>query len=589
MISQPRLHIPPETIATAAFDPPVVRPGEETIFRVTFNALQDSIEWPEMLPAPPQLELSPGARGQLLQMSATNYEPRTSFNTHVRATSVGIFTMPEFAVQVDGKPVTVPAVRLQVVPTPPLVPPPAQLVLEVTATNLFVGQPVLARVVLPATGGMVQGLSQPQLTGQGFIVDLTAARQRIEVTQRNGASVPTFIYETTLTPLATGKLKVVAQGFTSGSQFSGPIVIRGPARLPGGPPHHRLLESAPVELDVRPLPRDGELAGFTGAIGSFAVGTPRLATNVVRVGDPVQLTVSITNLSDAPLARLVPPPPPNVRDWQIFGAADFGPARQIGAPPPIRIGPPAAHPASSQGVVTFTYTLVPLNVADRATPPIPFSCYDPKAEAYADLTIPAVPITIVPGVIPGDIASLQRAGSLGGEPEKELKLSGLAPTRGRTVRSLTPPQQRPWFPLVQMTPAAVVLGLVSWDRRRRYLEKHPDVVLRGRARRALRRERRALRRAARAADGTRFAASAVSAMRVACAPHYPAEPGALVGGDVLPLLSEPHRAGHAGKVVRQFFDVTDAARFGTTNASAAELLRLQPELERILEQLEAKL
>jgi hypothetical protein len=118
------------------------------------------------------------------------------------------------------------------------------------------------------------------------------------------------------------------------------------------------------------------------------------------------------------------------------------------------------------------------------------------------------------------------------------------------------------------------------------LEQHPDVVLRRRARRALRRQRRLLRRAARAADGPRFAAVAVSAMRVACAPHYPAEPRALVGADVLPLLPEPDRSGRPGEVVRRFFEVTDATQFSTTSPNPADLLSLQADLDRVLQQLE---
>jgi len=168
-------------------------------------------------------------------------------------------------------------------------------------------------------------------------------------------------------------------------------------------------------------------------------------------------------------------------------------------------------------------------------------------------------------------------------------LSGLTASRGRTASSLVPPQQQAWFPLVQLAPAIAFFGLWRWDRRRRYLEKHPDIILRRRARRALRRQRHILRRAARAADAPRFGAAAVNAMRVACAPHYPAEPRALVGGDVLPLLPEPDRAGRAGEVVRRFFAVTDAVRFDTVPPSATELLSLQPELERVLQQLEQRL
>ena len=78
-------------------------------------------------------------------------------------------------------------------------------------------------------------------------------------------------------------------------------------------------------------------------------------------------------------------------------------------------------------------------------------------------------------------------------------------------------------------------------------------------------------------------------MRVACAPHYPAEPRALVGGDVLPLLPETERSGRHGEVVRRFFAVTDAARFGTAAPAFADLFALKLDLEHVLQELEQKL
>jgi hypothetical protein len=589
MTSQPQIAIAAEPKATAAFDPPVVRPGEQSIFRVVFNALEESIEWPGKITAPPQLEIHPGARGEILQMTGASLEPRTSFNHRVRAASEGVFTVPEFVVNVYGKPVTVPAAQLEVAAAPTATASPApRLMLELPVTNLFVGQAVSVRMMLPGSpGGMVQGLAQPQFSGQGILVDLGAARQRIETITAAGARVPAFLYETTLTPVTTGQLTVFAQGFTAGNRFSGPIVITGTATIPGGPPQYTLLESDPVELNVRPLPTEGQLPGFTGAIGSFAVGPPNLATNVLRVGDPVKLTVTVTNRGDGPLARLVAPPPPQVRDWQVFAASDFAPAQLMPVPaPPAR---PPTQPAGVQGVVSFNFTLIPLIETARATPPIPFSCFDPKTGSYTDLTIPSLPVTVRPGPAPADFPALAQSASTAGEAEKELVLRGLAASRGRTAASLVPPQQQAWFPLIQLAPAAAFFGLWNWDRRRRYLEQHPDVVLRRRARRALRRQRRILRRAARAADAPRFAAAAVSALRVACAPHYPAEPRALVGADVLPLLPEPDRSGRPGEVVRRFFAVADATHFSTTSPNPADLLPLQPDLERILQRLEERL
>ena len=589
MASQPRIAIPAVTKCTAAFDPPVVRPGEQAFLRVALNALEESVKWPTNLTGPSQLEIRPGAHEQMMHYTGTNMEPRTAFNYRVRASSLGLFTVPEFEVKVDGKPVKVPSAQLEVMPEPPAsVTPAALLTLGLPVTNLFVGQAVQARVVLPA--GLGQGLMQLQLSGQGLLTDQGTIRQHIEMVLRDGVNAPSFIYEMTFTPMLAGKLTVFAQGFTIMRRNPVPVVPNVPP-VPPVQPQFTLVESDPFEVNVRPLPREGELPGFTGAIGSLAVGPPKLTTNVLHVGDPVRLTVNVMNRGDGPLARLVNPPPPQAPDWQVFVANDFA-APQPLAPQqivvPQRPGVPA-QVGTVEGVVTFNYTLIPLTESARATPPIPFSYFDPKTVRYVDITIPSVPVTVKPGAVPGDLATLMQTNPAVMEPEKELVLSGLAGSRGRTASSLVPPQQQAWFPLVQLAPAVAFFGLWRWDRRRRYLEAHPEILLRRRARRALHRQWRILRRAGRAADAPRYAAAGVDAMRVACAPHYPAEPRALVGGDVLPLLPESERAGRAGEVVRRFFAVTDAVRFDTTPPSATELLSLQPELERVLQQLEQKL
>ena len=587
MLAQPKIDISAPVRAAAAFDPPVVGPGQQAIYRVTFNALEQTIEWPDKLAAPAGLELRRGAHGEILRFGGPSYEPLTAFNYRARPTGLGQFTVPEFTVNVYGRPVAVPAARLYVISPPPASAPPAQrIVLELPATNLFVGQAVRARVLLPGSlAGLVQGLAQVQLSGQGFLVDLGGARQRIEMLAQGGARAPTFIYETTLTPMMAGKVTVFAQGFVAGNQFSGPIVITGTAIIPGGPPQYALLETEPVELQVRPLPPEGELPGFTGAIGSYTLGPPNLATNELRVGDIVKLTVTVTNHGDGPLARLVAPPAPRVSDWQVFTPTEVTPPMAL---PLGRPGIPAAA-ETLVGVTTFHYTLIPLTEQARATPSIAFSYFDPHRGGYTDLTIPPVPVRVTAGASPSDLQALVQAATPKAEGEQEPVLSGLAPSPGRTAATLVPTQQQAWFPLAQLAPAAAFAGLWGWDRRRRYYEKHPDVLLRRKARRALRRQRRAVRRAAQAKDAPRFATAAVSAMRVACAPHYPAEPRALVGSDVLALVHETGGNGRAGEVVRRFFTVTDASRFATTGANATELLALEPELNRVLQQLEEKL
>jgi hypothetical protein len=319
------------------------------------------------------------------------------------------------------------------------------------------------------------------------------------------------------------------------------------------------------------LPREGQLPGFTGAIGTFTLDPPGVNTNAVKVGEPLKLTVAVRG--DAGLSRLVPPPAPSSRDWQVSAS--------VHAPLP-------PHAAPGQAIA-FSFTLIPLSTEVRATPAIPFSYFDPKLRGYEDLTIPSLPVQVLPGEMPADLEAVNEANDLPAETEKELTLSGLVLAPGRGVLSLVPLQQQSWFPLMQLVPATLFLALAGWDRRRRYLEQHPEVVRRRRARRALHRQWRTLRRAARSREAPRFATAAVDAMRVASAPHFPAEARALVGQDILDVLPEAVRSERVEEVVRRFFRVTDANRFGTEVSDPWDLLVLQPELEQLLRVLEARL
>jgi hypothetical protein len=98
-----------------------------------------------------------------------------------------------------------------------------------------------------------------------------------------------------------------------------------------------------------------------------------------------------------------------------------------------------------------------------------------------------------------------------------------------------------------------------------------------------------LNKAARTNNAARFVEIAVSAMQIGSAPHFPAEPGALVGRDVLELLEETERVGREGTVVRTICSAIDAAQFSIAPAEIQELLALHADLDRVLDKLNAKL
>jgi hypothetical protein len=367
-------------------------------------------------------------------------------------------------------------------------------------------------------------------------------------------------------------LKVSAQGFASGRDFGGPIVISGQVVIPGGPSQYVLLDSEPVTLNVRMLPPEGELPGFKGAIGQLSCDPPRLVTNTVKVGEPLELWVAVR--ADVNLARLVPPDPPRAKGWQSF--------------PPVNRGYTGAGRGTNGGIV-LAYTFIPLSDELRATPQIPFSAFDPKRTQFVDLTIPAIPITVLPD--PSYTNSLAEVEASGGDrtAPRKLALSGLVTRPGESVSSLRPLQAQLWFGAVQIAPVLLFGGLWLWDRRRQYLEQHPEIVRRRRARRELRRVKRQLHRAAQAGSAADFTRLGVSALQIACAPHFPADPRALVCGDVMEVLDAEERRGKAGEIVRQFFTTSDLKNFSDSNNCDGQLLSLAGGLDGILVKLEARL
>jgi hypothetical protein len=153
---------------------------------------------------------------------------------------------------------------------------------------------------------------------------------------------------------------------------------------------------------------------------------------------------------------------------------------------------------------------------------------------------------------------------------------------------LKPLQLRGWFVGWQLAPLAGFSALWLWDRRRRYLEAHPDIVRRARAKRELRRARRQLQAAADAQDAAAFVRCAAHAMTVAAAPHFPANPGALVGGDVVAQLDNAGQNGQSAETVRQVFAAADSS-YATEPQTQSDWLALRPGVERVLQKLEERL
>ncbi len=573
MLMQPGIDIDSPVAVFSAFDPPVATRGERITYRLVVTAMNESVNVPTNLPAPAGLAVALGGRGQNYASTGQKLQPRTSVNYRITPLTNGVFTMPPFEITVYGKKVKVPEARLEVrEPNQVATREAPRLVVQLPPEDFYAGQSFNVKIILlvpqPAT---ILGLSQVQVLGEGFTSDPMSLRQRHENTVREGKPYTAMVCELTITPIYHGTNSFIAQVHA----------IINPTGIPTGPnmPFYQpLLDSDPVQLLVRSLPKEGELPGFTGGIGRFMMDTPKLSAAEVRAGDPVTLSIGLRG--DGNLARLGPPRVVRARDWQMF-------------PPTTDVVSPTPMPA--QGLRSFVYTLIPLSDRARATPAIPFSFFDPQKKSYVDLTIPPVALRVLPAPA-GAVAALQPQGGVvpqwadgSGDKDHELTMTGLAEIPGWTVATLAPLQRRPWFLALQAALGAGLAGLWAWERRRQYLAHHPEVILKCRARRGLRRQLKRLRLAAAGRDLGGFVTAAVQALREACAPHSAATPEALVGGDVLRELPPSESRRQEEAVVAKLFQAADALQYRGATAPGEALFELQPALENILAKLKARL
>jgi hypothetical protein len=179
------------------------------------------------------------------------------------------------------------------------------------------------------------------------------------------------------------------------------------------------VATAPLKLEILPLPKEGRPASFAGAVGQFdidaVVTNPRPAP-----GDPLNLVVKIGGKGN--FKGMGPPVLTETQGWRSY-------------PPGDKFD--GSDDLSYAGVKSFDYTLI-AQEAKTASPGCEFSYFDPVTAKYVTLTTKPLPVTASPGA-----ASM---------PSAVEASSTLTPgTSDRTTPSLPPGKQplpgitlRPW-------------------------------------------------------------------------------------------------------------------------------------------------
>ncbi len=148
------------------------------------------------------------------------------------------------------------------------------------------------------------------------------------------------------------------------------VIINGKERLL--PPEKRITIPS-LSITVLPFPAVGQPASFNGSVGRFDFDLEPPSNREVRVGDPVNLTITVHNVK--PLDPLFAPDVAN----------------QPGISGLFRVEESSPMP---EGETSYLYSikLTPLNSLAKTIPSISWSSFDPKGEEY--LTWQSEPVEI---------------------------------------------------------------------------------------------------------------------------------------------------------------------------------------------------
>ncbi len=450
-------------------------------------------------------------RTEIVNMQATSM---VIFAYTVIPNRPGNFTIPGFAVQVDGRQVRTPSVSLKVTgpggsmppspgpgvqqmippppgasqrqqqqlpprqPSQPSSPPSARTPprtadgqpapyygeLVIGKRTAYVGEliPVELRYYFRADC-QFNDLQRPTFGGDGFTA---APLSEPEQTEQYIDDIPYNIvtFRSAITPAKTGDIEI-PPALMEGRM----IAAGGPAGL--DPFFDQFFQNFPMPgfgraenieaatdsrtLDVQPLPKDGRPENFSGAVGQFtmrAAADPKSA----GAGEPVTLTVSVEGRGN--FDAMAPPELTGTDGWRTYA-------------PKESFDDNDAMGFGGSGTKSFEFSLVARE--DRAaTPGAEFSYFDPLKKKYVTLKTEPVAVTAAGSGAAADATASTAAGA-----DEDLPPTGAAAddiSEPAAALSSRAPDFKPWilsdwFHLLNFAVfAALIISIpyLIWMRRR---------------------------------------------------------------------------------------------------------------------------
>ena len=453
---------------SGSIDRPTIRFGESV--KLTLRCEGSSPQTTQHTESPGQLDLMFLVRSDSFSIVNGIKFTSATFIYRIEPRREGEFIIPPFKVLVDGKLILSEPIRLKVVGANEKIPnDPAigidpgntsQLEVELPKQEVYVGElfPISVRLMFQAA----QDETIPQIRTEGIRFMLIRPRIEQSVRQIGDRLFKVLTYHNTAVASKTGKLEVVFETDLTTIDFSNNVF---------GARREIHLISKPVTLNVLPLPKEGQPAGFTGAVGDFNIAVAATPTNSAT-GDPLTLRVQIFGqgtLDDVPA--------PSIVEWKSF----------------------RSYPASTKltftdtmhrvSIKTFEQPIVPLEISIKEIPAIRFDFFNPHKKQYEMIESSPIALTLSPGTVQKNLSTPIKNPEIAPAP----LFKHIRPEMGLLGQASPPLLLRPWFLFLQGLPLLACIGAWIWRRRKDYLDAHPEILRRNRVDQLTRQTLRGLR------------------------------------------------------------------------------------------------
>lgn len=304
---------------------------------------------------------------------------------------IGSYTIPSYAIDYNGKHLQVPATTLSVVKRSANAAPTAneQIFLTLEAPEqLYVGQAKPITLKLYFASDVRLGEYIIERDADGFITSGGPPEEPIESIEIvNGRHYRVYSWTLVVTPISAGKQDL---------NFQSTLIAQLPSRqnVRNSPFGNSIFDdlfgrterltvyTKPTQINVLPLPTEGQPKSFSGAVGQFNISVGA-DTESTRVNEPIMLSLKLSGQGN--FDRIREPELPEAKGWRSY--------------PPESVFE-ADDANKLKGAKRFDYIFVPEKAGTLKLPEVSFSFFDPNVEKYVELTSPAITIEVAPSHVP---------------------------------------------------------------------------------------------------------------------------------------------------------------------------------------------